>query len=147
MTVQPRRRSARLSSKWVLVADRTGSAIKKYHLVQLDGQNMENSLESSFLNSILQVLPTYMNTALAAIKSKSIHCSFFSETLLNQIGKMATKNSYSDLMQKFDSEESFVTFCIEAVYCHYIFDSLSLLKIDATRSMTRDRYFKILKKM
>lgn len=148
MTVQPRRRrkSSRLSSKWVLVADRTGSALQKYHLVQLDGPSIEHSLESSFPNSILRVLPAYMNTALAAIKSKSIHCSFFSETLLDQIGKMATKSSYSDLMQEFDSEESFVTFCIEAVYCRYIFDSLALLKNDATRPMTRDGYFKILKK-
>jgi hypothetical protein len=49
-------------------------------------------------------------------------------------------------MQELDSEESFVTFCIEAVYCRYIFDSLALLKNDATRPMTRDRYFKIFKK-
>jgi hypothetical protein len=86
-----------------------------------------------------------MNTALAVIKSKSIHCSFFSETLLDQIGKWLQK-IHSDLMQEFDSEESFVTFCIEAVYCRYIFDSLALLKNVVTRPMTRDGYFKILKK-
>jgi len=30
-----------------------GSAIQKYHLVQLDGPSIEHSLESSFPNSIL----------------------------------------------------------------------------------------------
>ncbi len=48
---------------------------------------------------------------------------------------MATENSYSDLMQEFDSEESFVIYCVEVVYCHYIFDSLELLENDASRPM------------
>jgi hypothetical protein len=46
MAVQPRKRrkSSRLKSKWVLVAHRTGSALQKYHLVQLDGPSIEHSL-------------------------------------------------------------------------------------------------------
>jgi hypothetical protein len=54
---------------------------------------------------------------------------------------MATENSYSDLMQEFDSEESFVIYCVEVVYCHYIFDSLELLENDASRPISRDGYF------
>jgi hypothetical protein len=59
---------------------------------------------------------------------------------------MATENSYSDLMQEFDSEESFVMYCVEVVYCRYIFHSLELLENDASRPISRDGYFKIFKK-
>jgi hypothetical protein len=66
MSFQPQRRSSCLSSNWILVADCTGSALEKYHLVQLDGSSItENAVESSFA-----------------------HCA---ENLLDYIGKMATK--------------------------------------------------------
>jgi hypothetical protein len=51
---------------------------------------------------------------------------------------MATKHSYSQLMQKFDSEESFDMKCVELVHCHYIFHALDLLENDASRPMPRD---------
>jgi hypothetical protein len=81
------------------------------------------------------------------IKSKSIRCSFFADnTLLDDcIGRMATKHSYSQLMQKFDSEESFDMKCVELVHCHYIFHALDLLENDASRPMPRDEYFMIFK--
>ena len=103
-------------------------------------------MNSSFPNSILQVLPTYMNTALAAMKSKSINCSFSTDALLNHIGRMAAEISYRELMQEFDSEKSLVMHCVEVVYCHYIFDSLELLENDESRPISRDEYFKIFKK-
>ncbi len=126
MSFQPRRRrSSVLSSYWMLVADRTGSAIEKYHLVQLDGSIItENAVESSFPHSIIQRMPSYMNNALLAIKSKSLCCSFCAETLLDCIGRMATKYSYSQLLQLHESEEFFVTECIELVYCGYIYKAL-----------------------
>jgi hypothetical protein len=86
-----------------------------------------------------------MNTALAAMKSKSINCSFSTDALLNHIGRMAAEISYRELMQEFDSEKSLVMHCVEVVYCHYIFDSLELLENDASRPMSRDGYFRILK--
>ena len=125
MSFQPqRRRSSRLSSYWMLVADRTGSAIEKYHLVQLDGSIItENAVELSFPYYIIQRMPMYMNNALATMKSKSIYCTFCAD-LLNCIGRMATKCSYSQLMQLYDSEAFFITECIKLLYCRYIFKVL-----------------------
>jgi hypothetical protein len=135
---QPKRRrsSPRLSSYWILVADRTGSALEKYHLVQLDGRNItENTVESSFPHCIIQRMPSYKNNILSAIKTKSLYCSFCYEYVLDYIGKMATKYSCSQLLQLFDSEESFIIECIELVYCCYIFFALQSHKNDASRPM------------
>jgi hypothetical protein len=131
---QPHRKSCRLSSYWILVADRTGSTVEKYHLVQLDGRSItQNTVESSFSHCIIRRMPSYMNNILPAIKSKGLNCSFCHENLLDYIGKMATKYSYSQLLQLYGSEESFVTECIELVYCRYIFFALQSLKNDANR--------------
>jgi hypothetical protein len=59
---------------------------------------------------------------------------------------MATKYSYSQLLQLHNSEESFITECIELVYCGYIYKSLQSLENDASRPMSRDKYYLILKK-
>jgi hypothetical protein len=141
------RRSSRQHSYWMLVADHTGSALQRYHLVQLDGSSItENALESSFPHCILQRMPVYMNNASAAIKSKGIYCSFCRDNLLDWIGRMATKYSYSQLMQLYDFEESFVTEFIELVYCRYIFKALQILENDRSRPMSRDHYYLILKR-
>jgi hypothetical protein len=93
---QRRRNSPRLSSYWILVVDRTGSSLEKYHLVQLDGRNItENTVESSFPHCIIQRMPSYMNNILSAIKTKSLYCLFCYENLLDYIGKMAAKYSCS----------------------------------------------------
>jgi hypothetical protein len=127
---QRRRSSPHLSSYWILVMDCTGSALEKYHLVQLDGRNItENTVESSFPHCIIQRMPSYMNNILSAIKSKSLYCLFCYENILDYIGKMATKYSYSQLLQLYNSEDSFITECIELVYCHYIFFAFHHLKL------------------
>ena len=145
---QRRRSSPRLSSYWILVADHTGSALEKYQLVQLDGRSItENTVESSFPHCIIRRMPSYMNNILSAIKTKSLYCSFCYENLLDYIGKMATKYSCSQLLQLFDSEESFITECIELVYCRYIFFALQSLKNDASRTMSSDEYSILLQKL
>jgi hypothetical protein len=103
-------------------------------------------VESSFPHSIIQRMPSCTNNALSAIKSKSLCCTFCAETLLDCIGRMATKYSYSQLLQLHDSEESFVTECVELVYCGYIYKALQSLENDASRAMSRDKYYLILKK-
>jgi hypothetical protein len=83
MSFQPQRRSYHRSSYWILVADRTGSTLEKYHLVQLDGSSItENTVESS-------------KNEKCFVGNKSLYCSFCAENFLDYIGKMATKYSYS----------------------------------------------------
>jgi hypothetical protein len=114
----------------MLFADCTGSAFQKYHLVQLDaGIITQKSSGVIFSALFLPVMPTFMNTAWAAIKCKSIYCSIFVDPLLDYIGRMATKYSYSQLIQLYDYKES----------------SLQLLENDTSRPMSRDQYFIILK--
>jgi hypothetical protein len=60
---------------------------------------------------------------------------------------MTTKYSCSQLLQLFDSEESFITECIELVFCCYIFFALQSLKKDASRPMSSDEYSILLQKL
>jgi hypothetical protein len=118
--MQTLRRSCHLHSCWIIIVDVSESPLQKYHLVHqlVDGKS---SLESSFPHAISERMPPYISNVLAALKNKSIHCSFCADTLLNYIGRLAKDNCYSHLCALYDSEEFFIHECIEVVCCGCIY--------------------------
>jgi len=140
------RRSHHHSTYWIIFIDCTGSAIEKYHIVQVDNSTEEtlvcNRWDGGFF---MQRLPPYMNNLLASIKSKSLYCSFCLEILLDHIGSLASKYCYTHLFGMFESEESFTLFCIECVSCCYIEKTLESLEHDERRLLSREEYWFILK--
>ena len=140
-----RRRSSRHASYWVIVIDRTESALQKYHLVKVDNNITEDVLSSTFRHSLIQRMPPYMNSVLSELNNKSINCSFCSEILLDHIGSLAIKHSHSQLLKMYDSEESFCIYCIECIACHYIAKALDSLETDDKRHLSREGYWLIVK--
>jgi copper chaperone CopZ len=61
-----------------------------------------------------------MNNACAALKNNSIRCSYCAKTVLTVIGNLSVNSSYSMLLTRFDSEESFIDHCVEEVYSGYV---------------------------
>jgi hypothetical protein len=82
----------------------------------------EISWESHFPLSVIQTMPPCMNNALAALNSNSIHCSFCADTLLDFIGGLAKDNCSISNYRRHDSEESFISECIEVVCCMLIME-------------------------
>jgi hypothetical protein len=138
-------RSSRHRSYWVIVIDSTECSLQKYHLVKVDFSITEDVLSSTFLRSLIQRMPPFMNSVLSALNNKSINCSFCSEILLDHIGSLAIKHSHSQLLKMYDSEESFCIYCIECIACHYIAKALDSLEIDDKKPLSREEYWLIMK--
>jgi hypothetical protein len=139
--MQTLRRSCCLHSCWILIIDVSESPLQKYHLVdELD--DSESSLESSFPHAIIERMPPYMSNVLAALKNKSILCSFCADTLLNYIGRLANDNCYSHLSALYVSEESFIDECIEVVCCGYIYRIME--HCENRQSLSSEVYINIL---
>jgi hypothetical protein len=114
------RRSCRLQSCWFIVINAAAeSTAEKYLLIHLT-VNEERILESYFCNAVVQQMPHCMDTVLAALKNRTIRCSFCNETLLDYIGNLADDFCTMHLSAMFESKEAFIEKCIEAVCSHYI---------------------------
>jgi hypothetical protein len=114
------RRSCRLQSCWFIVINAAAeSTAEKYLLIHLT-VNEERILESYFYNAVVQQMPHCMDTVLAALKNRTIRCSFCNETLLDYIGNLADDFCTMHLSAMFESKEAFIEKCIEAVCSHYI---------------------------
>ena len=114
------RRSCRLQSCWFIVINAAAeSTAEKYLLIHLT-VNEERILESYFYNAVVQQMPHCMDTVLAALKNRTIRCSFCNETLLDYIGDLANEFCLMHLSAMIESEEAFIEKCIEAVCSHYI---------------------------
>ncbi len=133
-------------SYWVVVVNCAESAFQKYCLIQVDCSSItEDVFGYTFPRFLIQKMPPYMNNILAAINSKSIYCSSCTNVLLDCIGNMAKRYCYNQLLQLYESEESFVDQCIEIVVHHYIVKSLYSLEADKERFLSREEYFLMLK--
>jgi hypothetical protein len=56
-----------------------------------------------------------MDIILAALKNKTIRCSFCSETLLDYVGGLVDRFSTLCLVTMFESKEAFTEKCVEVV--------------------------------
>jgi hypothetical protein len=72
-------------------------------------------------DSIVQEMPHCMDTILAALKNKTIRCSFCSEMLLDYVGGLVDCFSTLCLVTMFESKEAFTEKCVEVVCSRYIF--------------------------
>jgi hypothetical protein len=78
-------------------------------------------LEPYHHDSIVQEMPHCMDIILAALKNKTIRCSFCSETLLDYVGGLVDRFSTLCLVTMFESKEAFTEKCVEVVCSRYIF--------------------------
>lgn len=115
------RRSCRLQSCWFIVINCAAeSTVEKYHLIHHTARE-EGLLEPYRHDSIVQEMPHCMDTVLAALKNKTIRCSFCSETLLDYVGGLVDRFSTLHLVTMFESKEAFTEKCVEVVCSRYIF--------------------------
>jgi len=111
----------RSQSCWFIVINAAAESMAEKYLLIHRTANEERILESYFDNAVVvQQMPHFMDTVLAALKNRTIRCSFCNETLLDYIGDLANEFCLMHLSAMFESEEAFIEKCIEAVCSHYI---------------------------
>ncbi len=111
----------RSQSCWFIVINAAAESMAEKYLLIHCTANEERILESYFDNAVVvQQMPHFMDTVLAALKNRTIRCSFCNETLLDYIGDLANEFCLMHLSAMFESEEAFIEKCIEAVCSHYI---------------------------
>ena len=111
----------RSQSCWFIVINSAAESLAEKYLLIHRTANEERILESYFDNAVVvQQMPHFMDTVLAALKNRTIRCSFCNETLLDYIGNLADDFCTMHLSAMFESKEAFIEKCIEAVCSHYI---------------------------
>jgi hypothetical protein len=115
------RRSCHLKLRWLIIIDLSNlGSPQKYHITQALYERSSLTQLPYSQHYIAQQLPPYMNDACAALKNNSIQCSYCAKTVLTIIGILSVNSSYSMILTRFDSKESFIDHCVEEIYSRYI---------------------------